>query len=193
MGLAVRGLRAAQVLDARRGERRRGAEASASSELGARAASRPRARARTRSSPTASSASSSWRWRSPAARGCCCSTSPRRGCRRRSGSSWPRSSAALPRTLTLMLIEHDMDLALSLVDWVTCLNNGQVLVEGSPPAIRDNSEVQDVYLGKRRTMLEIANLHQLLRRRACAARRVAARGRGRSSRCSAATAWARRR
>jgi len=55
---------------------------------------------------------------------------------------------ALPRELTLILIEHDMDLALGLVDSVTCLHYGQVLVEGSPDAIRNNEQVQEIYLGK---------------------------------------------
>ncbi|WP_029005405.1 ABC transporter ATP-binding protein [Azorhizobium doebereinerae] len=57
---------------------------------------------------------------------------------------------ALPRDLTLVLIEHDMDLVLSLVDYVTCLNNGKMLVEAPPAEIRTNSLVQDVYLGKAR-------------------------------------------
>ena len=39
---------------------------------------------------------------------------------------------SLPRDLTMVLIEHDMELALSLVDRVTCLNNGKFLVEASP-------------------------------------------------------------
>ena len=56
----------------------------------------------------------------------------------------------LPRTLTVVLIEHDMDLALGLVDNVTCLHNGQVLVEGTPDAIRANESVQEIYLGKPR-------------------------------------------
>ncbi|MGE3332428.1 MAG: ABC transporter ATP-binding protein [Rhodospirillaceae bacterium] len=56
---------------------------------------------------------------------------------------------ALPRDITIVLIEHDMDLVLSLVDWVTCLNNGQFLAEGAPADIRANTQVQDVYLGRR--------------------------------------------
>jgi len=56
----------------------------------------------------------------------------------------------LPRRLTLVLIEHDMDLALGLVDRVTCLYNGQVLCEGTPGEIRANVQVQEVYLGKAR-------------------------------------------
>jgi branched-chain amino acid transport system ATP-binding protein len=56
---------------------------------------------------------------------------------------------ALPRDITMVIIEHDMDLVLSLVDWVTCLNNGQFLAEGAPTDIRANKQVQDVYLGRR--------------------------------------------
>jgi branched-chain amino acid transport system ATP-binding protein len=57
---------------------------------------------------------------------------------------------SLPRDLTMVLIEHDMDLALALVDWVTCLSNGKLLAEACPAEIRSNSDVQDVYLGKPR-------------------------------------------
>ncbi len=57
---------------------------------------------------------------------------------------------SLPRTLTLVLIEHDMDLALGLVDFVTCMHEGRVLVEQSPDAIRRNEAVQEVYLGRPR-------------------------------------------
>jgi branched-chain amino acid transport system ATP-binding protein len=57
---------------------------------------------------------------------------------------------ALPRDLTLVLIEHDMELALGLVDSVTCLHYGQVLAEGPPQAMRSNETVQEVYLGRRR-------------------------------------------
>jgi branched-chain amino acid transport system ATP-binding protein len=56
---------------------------------------------------------------------------------------------ALPRSLTVVLIEHDMHLALGLVDYVTCLHYGQVLAEGPPQAIRANQTVQEVYLGRR--------------------------------------------
>lgn len=55
---------------------------------------------------------------------------------------------ALPRDLTIVLIEHDMDLALGLVDFVTVMANGRVLVEDTPDRIRANETVQDVYLGR---------------------------------------------
>ena len=54
---------------------------------------------------------------------------------------------SLPRDLTLVLIEHDMNLALGLADFVTCLHEGRVLVEESPDAIRKDKKVQEVYLG----------------------------------------------
>jgi branched-chain amino acid transport system ATP-binding protein len=57
---------------------------------------------------------------------------------------------ALPRDLTLILIEHDMDLALGLVDRVTCMHEGRVLAEGTPDAIRHDDRVQEVYLGRPR-------------------------------------------
>lgn len=54
----------------------------------------------------------------------------------------------LPHNITLILIEHDMDLALGLVDFVTCLYSGKVLIEDVPSAIRGNLQVQEIYLGK---------------------------------------------
>ena len=56
----------------------------------------------------------------------------------------------LTRDITIILIEHDMDLALSLVDWVTCLSGGQFLAEGAPGDITGDKAVQDVYLGRAR-------------------------------------------
>jgi branched-chain amino acid transport system ATP-binding protein len=52
----------------------------------------------------------------------------------------------LPRDLTVVLIEHDMSLALELVDQVLVLDNGHPIAEGSPDAIRENEAVQAVYL-----------------------------------------------
>ncbi|WP_213771011.1 ABC transporter ATP-binding protein [Bradyrhizobium sp. dw_78] len=57
---------------------------------------------------------------------------------------------SLDRDITVVLIEHDMDLALGLVDYVTCMFEGRVLVEEPPEAIRRNAKVQEVYLGKPR-------------------------------------------
>ena len=55
--------------------------------------------------------------------------------------------AGLPRDITLLIIEHDMDVALGLADRVTVLHQGRVIVEGSPDEVRANPEVRDVYFG----------------------------------------------
>ncbi len=52
----------------------------------------------------------------------------------------------LPRELTLVLIEHDMGIALELVERVLVLDNGQTIAEGEPEDIRADQRVQDVYL-----------------------------------------------
>ena len=57
---------------------------------------------------------------------------------------------SLGRDITVVLIEHDMDLALGLVDHVTCMFEGRVLVEETPDEIRRNKQVQEVYLGRPR-------------------------------------------
>ncbi|MDP1953293.1 MAG: ABC transporter ATP-binding protein [Polaromonas sp.] len=54
---------------------------------------------------------------------------------------------SLGREITIVLIEHDLELALGLVDFVTCMYNGKVLAEDTPERIRSNTAVQDVYLG----------------------------------------------
>lgn len=53
----------------------------------------------------------------------------------------------LAKDLTVLLIEHDMELALGLADRVTVLHYGRVLAEGSPDEVRGNEEVQGVYFG----------------------------------------------
>ena len=64
---------------------------------------------RTRS-PTASAACSRSRWRSPAGRACCCSTSRSPACPKASGRRSSRPSTRLPADVSILLIEHDMDL-----------------------------------------------------------------------------------
>jgi branched-chain amino acid transport system ATP-binding protein len=55
--------------------------------------------------------------------------------------------AALPRDITLVMIEHDMDVALGLADRVTVLHQGRVILEGTPEEVRANPQVRDVYFG----------------------------------------------
>lgn len=54
---------------------------------------------------------------------------------------------SLARDVTLLLIEHDMDVALTVAEGVTMMHEGAVIVEGSPNEIRANSVVHDLYLG----------------------------------------------
>ena len=53
----------------------------------------------------------------------------------------------LDRDVTLLLIEHDMDVALRVAERVTMMHNGRVIVEGTPDEIRANQLVHDLYLG----------------------------------------------
>jgi branched-chain amino acid transport system ATP-binding protein len=53
----------------------------------------------------------------------------------------------LPRAITVVLIEHDMDVALGLADRVTVMNRGRVMAEGTPDEVQANAEVRDVYFG----------------------------------------------
>ena len=48
---------------------------------------------------------------------------------------------------TMIIIDHDMDLLFELVERVTVLQEGRVLVEGTPNEIKTNKAVQDAYLG----------------------------------------------
>ncbi len=52
----------------------------------------------------------------------------------------------LSRDLTIVLIEHDMDIALDLVERVLVLDNGHPIAEGEPDEIRADERVQAVYL-----------------------------------------------
>jgi branched-chain amino acid transport system ATP-binding protein len=55
--------------------------------------------------------------------------------------------AALPADVSVLLIEHDMDLVFSFADRMTVLVNGGVLTEGTPEEIAHNDDVKAVYLG----------------------------------------------
>lgn len=56
---------------------------------------------------------------------------------------------ALPRTLPILLIEHDMSLALGLTDRVMCMENGHHVVTGTPAEVREHPTVKEIYLGRR--------------------------------------------
>ena len=110
-----------------------------------------------------------------------------------------------------VLIEHDLDIALRVVERVTVLHNGRVLKEGTPAEIENDAEVQAIYMGDHALTLwpgsrrdraadadrdrssSIENL-DVYYGRAHALQQVSLDARPRrASPSSAATAWARRR
>lgn len=54
---------------------------------------------------------------------------------------------SLPRDLTMMIVEHDMDVIFSLADRITVLHYGQIIRSGSPQEVRQDAQVQAIYLG----------------------------------------------
>jgi branched-chain amino acid transport system ATP-binding protein len=54
---------------------------------------------------------------------------------------------ALPAHMGFILIEHDLEIALRVVERVTVLHNGRVLKEGTPAEIESDPEVQSIYMG----------------------------------------------
>ena len=55
--------------------------------------------------------------------------------------------SALPKDVTVLLIEHDMDLVFGFADCITVLVNGAVLTTGTPEVIAQDPQVKAVYLG----------------------------------------------
>jgi ABC-type branched-subunit amino acid transport system ATPase component len=53
----------------------------------------------------------------------------------------------LASSMTVLIIEHDMDLIMGISDSITVLESGRVLASGTPAEIRANQRVQDAYLG----------------------------------------------
>jgi len=53
----------------------------------------------------------------------------------------------LPREITLVLIEHDMDIALAVADRVVVMHDGEKILEGPPEEIRRSERVREIYLG----------------------------------------------
>jgi ABC-type branched-subunit amino acid transport system ATPase component len=56
--------------------------------------------------------------------------------------------ASLERSLTLVIVEHDMDVVFRLAERITVLHEGRVIAEGTPAQVRGDTLVNEVYLGK---------------------------------------------
>jgi branched-chain amino acid transport system ATP-binding protein len=55
---------------------------------------------------------------------------------------------AIPRDVTIVMIEHNMDVALDFAERITLLHFGEVIVEGSRTEVVDNPRTREVYLGE---------------------------------------------
>jgi branched-chain amino acid transport system ATP-binding protein len=55
---------------------------------------------------------------------------------------------AIPREVTIVMIEHDMDVALDLADRITLLHFGEVIVEGTRAEVVADPRTREVYLGE---------------------------------------------
>jgi branched-chain amino acid transport system ATP-binding protein len=56
--------------------------------------------------------------------------------------------AGLDRALTILIVEHDMDVVFRLADRVSVLHEGRVIADGTAAEVRADVRVHDVYLGK---------------------------------------------
>jgi len=56
--------------------------------------------------------------------------------------------AGLSREITLLMIEHDIDVALALADKVTVLHRGKLIFDGLPDEVQKNADVKEVYFGR---------------------------------------------
>ena len=56
--------------------------------------------------------------------------------------------AGLDRALTILIVEHDMDVVFRLADRVSVLHEGRVIADGTAAQVRADVRVHDVYLGK---------------------------------------------
>ena len=54
---------------------------------------------------------------------------------------------SLPNHMSFVLIEHDLDIALRIVDRVSVMHNGRVLKTGTPTEIENDAQVQAIYMG----------------------------------------------
>ena len=53
----------------------------------------------------------------------------------------------LPKDMTVLMIEHDMDVAFDIADRIAVLHQGRLIAEGTPDEIRGHPQVTEIYLG----------------------------------------------
>jgi branched-chain amino acid transport system ATP-binding protein len=57
--------------------------------------------------------------------------------------------SALPQHIGYIIIEHDLDVALRVVEMVTVMHDGAIFKHGTPAEIQNDPDVQQIYLGTR--------------------------------------------
>jgi len=67
------------------------------------------------------------------------------------------------RDRIIILVEHDMDMVMSISDRIDVLNYGELLYSGTPEQVRVNQNVQEAYLGTTEELDQIRNLAASLR------------------------------
>jgi branched-chain amino acid transport system ATP-binding protein len=56
--------------------------------------------------------------------------------------------ASIPKTTTIVMIEHDMDVALAFAEKITLLHYGRLIVEGGRDEVVNHPQTREIYLGK---------------------------------------------
>ena len=54
---------------------------------------------------------------------------------------------SLPKEVTVVIVEHDIDAVFALAERITVLDHGVKIADGTPTEVRANARVQEVYLG----------------------------------------------
>jgi branched-chain amino acid transport system ATP-binding protein len=49
--------------------------------------------------------------------------------------------------MTVLFVEHDMDVVMGISDWVVCMAQGHIIAEGPPVSVCSDHAVIDAYLG----------------------------------------------
>jgi branched-chain amino acid transport system ATP-binding protein len=65
-------------------------------------------------------------------------------------ASMTRFLGSLGRDITILMIEHDMDVAFGVADRITVLYFGTILTEGLPSEVQADQRVTDIYLGEQK-------------------------------------------
>ena len=55
---------------------------------------------------------------------------------------------SLDTEIAILIIEHDLDVLFNVVSYISVLHYGELLAEGPNEDIRNNPQVQEIYLGK---------------------------------------------